>query len=189
MDGYGKSMLPQEFIAQAIKGARTSREASQTTHKLYLHAGVCELFLLSTQGKCLVKRCDQLGRALLRAALAFHNSTHSTTILDYGWDMVRKLWPKAPRLGWWGRKEPPANSPGAPWSNALMPHVLCLCESLFIWFSCPCLLCMLCKTTWGTIWKRGSMQMHWSNSARSLRSVMRHKSPGWLRCGKTTTWI
>lgn len=102
------------MVAQAVAGARIVRAEAPAQHAIYMSAAVSAAFLRTPEGKRLLADADVASRDLTRRALECHNLEAPRTILQYGWAMIRKLFPSGPTaLKYWGRPkhQPPKDAP------------------------------------------------------------------------------
>lgn len=111
----GKNSLSTEFVGHAIKAARIMRDHSPYTTSVYVTA-VTTAFVRGVEGQQLLHDADEVGRVVMHEAKGAHVENAPVTILMYGWDLLRRLHPRAPgplRL-WRKVKHAPApDSPGA----------------------------------------------------------------------------
>lgn len=112
----GMNSLSTEFVGHAIKAVRIIRDRSPYTASVYVTAVATALFLRGVEGQQLLRDADDVGRAVMRLAKGTHAENAPGTILMYGWELLRKLHPRAPGpLRLWGQPKhaPPPEALGA----------------------------------------------------------------------------
>lgn len=116
----------------AVRAARAATESDPKRLGFYLDLCVVAGFLRSEIGQHMLQTADRVGAALFATAQRQHADDNSRHISDYGWALVRSLWPKGPTaLTNWSSDKLEPDSPG-------MCHfdVVCLFRCLYIGLPC-----------------------------------------------------
>lgn len=115
--GHGEFHANTERLqAAAATAGKIKRDTSAHHGSLYLSAAVGATYLSSDTGKRSLEVADAASKALWEAAVEKHGVSEQGALKEYGWAMVRAMFPGAPnKLHLWGRPnhKPPPTAPSA----------------------------------------------------------------------------